>query len=121
MTSAPYCLSMTMTTCRSGLVEQFIPHEFQILQGNRPRPRASRPAPASSTSPLHGCQLRDMDRRRQSRCRKGGYKAPVIMLTGHDFTDSDTDFGPGQRQRLCHQAVPLRRAARPHPGAATPA
>ena len=66
--------------------------------------------------------LPDMDGREAVKMlRKGGFKAPIIMLTGHD-TDSDTILGPrGRRQRLRHQAVPLRRAAGAHPRAAAPA
>ena len=66
--------------------------------------------------------LPDIDGREAVRIlRKNGFKAPIIMLTGHD-TDSDTilglEFG---RQRLCHQAVPLRGAAGPHPRPVAPA
>jgi DNA-binding response OmpR family regulator len=66
--------------------------------------------------------LPDMDGREAVKMlRKGGFKAPVIMLTGQD-SESDTILGlEAGRQRLRGQAVPLRRAARPHPGAAAPA
>ena len=53
--------------------------------------------------------------------RKGGFKAPIIMLTGHD-TDPDTILGPRiRRQRLCGKAVPVCGAAGADPGAAPPA
>ena len=53
--------------------------------------------------------------------RKNGFKAPIIMLTGHD-TDSDTILGLELgRRRLYHQALPLCRAACAHPRPASPA
>ena len=66
--------------------------------------------------------LPDIDGREAVRIlRKNGFKAPIIMLTGHD-TDSDTilglEFG---RQRLRPQAVPIRRAAGAYPCPASPA
>ena len=66
--------------------------------------------------------LPDIDGREAVRIlRKNGFKAPIIMLTGHD-TDSDTilglEFG---RQRLRHQAIPLCRAVGAHPHPVPPA
>ena len=66
--------------------------------------------------------LPDIDGREAVRIlRKNAFKAPIIMLTGHD-TDSDTilglEFG---RQRLRRQAVPLRRAAGAHSRPIAPA
>ena len=53
--------------------------------------------------------------------RTNGFKAPIIMLTGHD-TDSDTILGLELgRRRLYHQALPLCRAACAHPRPASPA
>ena len=66
--------------------------------------------------------LPDIDGREAVRIlRKNGFKAPIIMLTGHD-TDSDTILGLelGCR-RLYHQALPLCRAACAHPRPASPA
>ena len=65
--------------------------------------------------------LPDIDGREAVRIlRRNGFKAPIIMLTGHD-TDSDTilglEFGS---ERLCHEAVPLCRAACAHPDPASP-
>ena len=55
--------------------------------------------------------LPDVDGREAVRIlRKNGFKAPIIMLTGHD-TDSDTILGLDPAQRLCSQALPLCRAA----------
>ena len=66
--------------------------------------------------------LPDIDGREAVRIlRKNGFKAPIIMLTGHD-TDSDTILGlEVRRQRLHHQAVSLRGAAGAHSRAASPA
>ena len=53
--------------------------------------------------------------------RKNGFKAPIIMLTGHD-ADSDTILGLELgRRRLYRQALPLCRAACAHPRPASPA
>ena len=66
--------------------------------------------------------LPDIDGREAVRIlRKNGFKAPIIMLTGHDF-----DFGHYPRprlgrRRLYHQALPLCRAACAHPRPASPA
>ena len=66
--------------------------------------------------------LPDIDGREAVRIlRKNGFKAPIIMLTGHD-----TDFGHYPRprlgrRRLYHQALPLCRAACAHPRPASPA
>ena len=66
--------------------------------------------------------LPDIDGREAVRIlRKNGFKAPIIMLTGHD-TDSDTILGLELgRRRLYHQALPLCRAACAHPRPASPA
>ena len=66
--------------------------------------------------------LPDIDGREAVRIlRKNGFKAPIIMLTGHD-TDSDTILGlEFRRQRLYHQAFSFRRLAGAHPRPASPA
>ena len=66
--------------------------------------------------------LPDVDGREAVRIlRKNGFKAPIIMLTGHD-TDSDTILGlESGRERLRHQAVPFCGAACAHPCAAAAA
>src|SRR5213595_154842 len=59
--------------------------------------------------------LPDVDGREAVRIlRKNGFKAPIIMLTGHN-TDSDTILGLESRQRLRRQALPLRGAPRADP------
>ena len=98
------------------------------MRNSRPSPTI--PAPRACRRPRAGqidlvimdVGLPDMDGREAVRIlRKNGFKAPIIMLTGHD-TDSDTilglEFG---RERLRHQAVPFRGAAGAHPRAASPA
>ena len=66
--------------------------------------------------------LPDIDGREAVRIlRKNGFKAPIIMLTGHD-TDSDTILGLEIRsQRLHNQAVSFRRPPGAHscPASAT--
>ena len=66
--------------------------------------------------------LPDIDGREAVRIlRRNGFKAPIIMLTGHD-TDLDTILGlDSGRRRLYHQALPLCGAACTHPRPASPA
>ena len=62
--------------------------------------------------------LPDIDGREAVRIlRKNGFKAPIMMLTGHD-TDSDTILG---LESGANDAVPLCRAAGAHPRPAPPA
>ena len=64
--------------------------------------------------------LPDIDGREAVRIlRKNGFKAPIIMLTGHD-TDSDTILGL-ESGADDYEAVPLRRAAGAHSRPASPA
>jgi DNA-binding response OmpR family regulator len=66
--------------------------------------------------------LPDVDGREAVRIlRKNGFKAPVIMLTGHD-TDSDTILGlDSGANDYVTKPFRFRRAARAHPRAASPA
>ena len=65
--------------------------------------------------------LPDVDGREAVRIlRKNAFKAPIIMLTGHD-TDSDTILGLRiRRERLHYKTVSLRGVASAYPRA-TPA
>lgn len=79
---------------RSTLVEQLsLYDEFQVKQEDT----AARGMAAAKGGPadllIMDVGLPDMDGREAVKLmRKGGYKAPIIMLTGHD-TDSDTILG----------------------------
>ncbi|UJW75392.1 response regulator transcription factor [Rhizobium sp. SL42] len=79
---------------RQILVEQLSHYEeFQLLQENN----ATRAMLTAKTSQVDllimDVGLPDMDGREAVKLlRKGGFKSPVIMLTGHD-TDSDTILG----------------------------
>ena len=66
--------------------------------------------------------LPDVDGREAVRIlRKNGFKAPIIMLTGHE-TNFRHYFGARiGRQRLRNKAVPFRRAARAYSRATAPA
>ncbi|RIK98069.1 MAG: DNA-binding response regulator [Proteobacteria bacterium] len=82
------------TDLRETLVEQFALHEeFEALSADT---GAKGIAAAKSESPdlvLMDVGLPDTDGREVVRgLRKGGFTAPIIMLTGHD-TDSDTILG----------------------------
>ena len=79
---------------RQILVEQLSHYEeFQLLQENNAT-RAMQTAKTSQVDLLiMDVGLPDMDGREAVKLlRKGGFKSPVIMLTGHD-TDSDTILG----------------------------
>ena len=111
------------TDLRDTLVEQLSLHEeFEASAVDTGAKGASAAKANAPDLVLMDVGLPDTDGREVVRSlRKGGFKAPIIMLTGHD-TDSDTILGPGcRRQRLCDEAVPLRRAAGSHPRAAAPA
>ena len=111
------------TDLRDTLVEQLSLHEeFEASAVDTGAKGASAAKANAPDLVLMDVGLPDMDGREAVKLlRKGGFKAPIIMLTGHD-TEFRHDLGPrGRRQRLRHQALPLRRAARPHPGPAPPA
>jgi len=85
------------TDLRDTLVEQLSLHdEFELP----PSTQARRDTAAKANSPdlvLMDVGLPDTDGREVVRSlRKGGFKAPIIMLTGHD-TDSDTIPAPSRR------------------------
>ena len=66
--------------------------------------------------------LPDVDGREAVRIlRKDGFKAPIIMLTGHDTDMRHHPRARIRRQRLHHQAVPFCGAAGAHPRATAPA
>ena len=104
------------------LVEQLSLHEeFEASAVDMGAKGASAAKANSPDLVLMDVGLPDIDGREVVRSlRKGGFKAPIIMLTGHD-TDSDTIRASIRRQRLRDQALPLRRAAGPHPRPAAPA
>ena len=111
------------TELRDALVEQLALHdEFEAVAVDSGTKGVQAAKAGQIDLVIMDVGLPDVDGREAVRIlRKNGFKAPIIMLTGHD-TDSDTILGPGiRRQRLRHQAVPLRRAAGAHPRAASPA
>src|SRR5262249_1207416 len=79
---------------REALVEQLSLHEefeAEAVDSGTKGVQASKSGPIDLV--LMDVGLRDIDRREAVRIlRKNGFKAPIIMLTGHD-TDSDTILG----------------------------
>ena len=111
------------TELREALVEQLSLHEeFEAVRPSTGTKGVQAAKGGQVDLVIMDVGLPDIDGREAVRIlRKNGFKAPIIMLTGHD-TDSDTILGPRiRRQRLCRQAVPLRGAAGAHPRAAAPA
>ena len=111
------------TELRDALVEQLALHdEFEAVAVESGTKGVQAAKAGQIDLVIMDVGLPDVDGREAVRIlRKNGFKAPIIMLTGHD-TDSDTILGSGiRRQRLHHQAVPLRRAAGAHPRPASPA
>src|SRR6188474_1555511 len=79
---------------RSTLVEQLsLYEEFEVLQEASAGKGVAAARAGLIDLLIMDVGLPDMDGREAVKLlRKGGYKAPVIMLTGHD-TDSDTILG----------------------------
>ena len=79
---------------RSTLVEQLsLYEEFEVLQEATAAKGVAAARAGLIDLLIMDVGLPDMDGREAVKLlRKGGYKAPVIMLTGHD-TDSDTILG----------------------------
>ena len=79
---------------RSTLVEQLsLYEEFEVLQEATAAKGVAAARAGLIDLLVMDVGLPDMDGREAVKLlRKGGYKAPVIMLTGHD-TDSDTILG----------------------------
>ena len=79
---------------RDALVEQLALHEEFEASRSTTAPRACRPPrPGQIDLVIMDVGLPDIDGREAVRIlRKNGFKAPIIMLTGHD-TDSDTILG----------------------------
>ena len=94
MTSRTILLVDDDEDLRSTLVEQLsLYEEFDVLQ----EPSATKGVQAARAGVVDllimDVGLPDMDGREAVKLlRKGGFKAPIIMLTGHD-TDSDTILG----------------------------
>ena len=108
------------TDLRDTLVEQLSLHdEFEASAVDTGAKGASAAKANSPDLVLMDVGLPDTDGREVVRSlRKGGFKAPIIMLTGHD-----TDFGHDPRarvrcERLRRKAIPLRGAAGADPRAA---
>ncbi len=111
------------TELRDALVEQLALHEeFDAIAVDSGTKAVQTAKGGQVDLVIMDVGLPDVDGREAVRIlRKAGFKAPIIMLTGHD-TDSRHHPGAGiRRQRLRHQAVPLRRAAGAHPRPAPPA
>ncbi len=111
------------TDLRDTLVEQLSLHdEFEASAVDTGAKGASAAKANAPDLVLMDVGLPDTDGREVVRSlRKGGFKAPIIMLTGHD-----TDFGHHsrariRRQRLCRKAFSFRGAAGANPGAASAA
>ena len=111
------------TDLREALVEQLALHEeFEAIAVDTGTKGVQAAKAGQIDLVIMDVGLPDVDGREAVRIlRKNGFKAPIIMLTGHD-TDLRHHPRPGiRRQRLRHQAVPLRGAAGAHPRAASPA
>jgi DNA-binding response OmpR family regulator len=85
---------MTTPICATALVEQLSLHEeFEASAVDTGAKGASAAKAGQFDLVLMDVGLPDTDGREVVRIlRKGGFKAPIIMLTGHD-TDSDTILG----------------------------
>src|SRR6202451_1251229 len=96
------------TDLRDTLVEQLsLRDEFEASAVDT---RAKGASAAKANAPdlvLMDVGLPDTDGREVVRSlRKGGFKAPIIMLTGHD-TDSDTILGSMKPAKMrCFRSVP---------------
>jgi DNA-binding response OmpR family regulator len=79
---------------RETLTEQLSPYEeFSLLSGANAAQAMQTAKTAQVDLLIMDVGLPDMDGREAVKLlRKGGFKAPIIMLTGHD-TDSDTILG----------------------------
>ena len=102
---------------RHALVEQLTLHpEFHVEAVETAEAAFKAVAEATPDLIIMDVGLPDLDGREAvKRIRRDGYRRPIIVLTAHD---SDADAVRGlrfRRQRLCRQAVPLRRAAGPDP------
>ena len=108
---------------RDALVEQLSLHEeFEAIAAENGTKGVQAAKAGQIDLVIMDVGLPDIDGREAVRIlRKNGFKAPIIMLTGprHRFRHHPRPrIG---RQRLRHQAVPLRRAAGAHPRPAAPA
>ncbi len=94
MTSRHILIVDDDTDLREALSEQLALYEEFTLAGEASAARGIQSARASHVDLLiMDVGLPDMDGREAVKLlRKGGFKAPIIMLTGHD-TDSDTILG----------------------------
>jgi CheY-like chemotaxis protein len=107
---------------REALVEQLALHEFEPIAVDNGTKGVQTAKVGQIDLVIMDVGLPDVDGREAARIlRKNGFKAPIIMLTGHN-TDSDTNPRARIRcQRLRDQAFSLCRAARAHPRSSAPA
>jgi len=108
---------------REALVEQLALHEeFESIAVDNGTKGVQAAKAGQIDLVIMDVGLPDVDGREAVRIlRKNGFKAPIIMLTGHD-TDSDTILRARiRRQRLRGQTVSIRCFAGAHPRATAPA
>ena len=107
---------------RDGLTEQLSLHEeFEAVAAENGSKGVQAAKAGQIDLVIMDVGLPDIDGREAVRIlRKNGFKAPIIMLTGHD-TDSDTILGLESGANDYNQAVPVRGVAGAHSRPAVPA
>ena len=111
------------TELRDALVEQLALHEeFEAVAVDSGTKGVAEAKAGQIDLVIMDVGLPDVDGREAVRIlRKNGFKAPIIMLTGHD-TDSDTILGlESGANDYVTKPFRFRRAAGAHPRAASPA